>query len=204
MSEALITAFISAGAILSGAAIGASCSSYVSKQSTNRSIEVQNRIFQEDKRINEEHQKKIMFENANIIRLDICTAIFQSIRSLKAIVEENGRPIYIPLNNQYSKILVSLTEAFDLKEMSYIYQLYGIIEKINNDIKFLDYTDKNKYELLKIDYEIFLIKIYGSNYNQIMQNDIDTASFEQLIDNSIIKKGYKKSLIKLNNMCKNK
>lgn len=204
MSEALITAFISAGAILSGAAIGASCSSYVSKQSTNRSIEVQNRIFQEDKRINEEHQKKMMFENANIIRLDICTAIFQSIRSLKAIVEENGRPIYIPLNNQYSKILASLTEAFDLKEMSYIYQLYGIIEKINNDIKFLDYTDKNKYELLKIDYEIFLIKIYGSNYNQIMQNDIDTVSFEQLIDNCIIKKGYRKSLIKLNNMCKNK
>jgi hypothetical protein len=204
MSEALVTAFISAAAILSGAAIGASCSFYISKKNTNKNIEVQNRIFEENKRINEECQKKSMLENANIIRLDICTAIFQSIRSFKSIVNNNGCPIYIPINNQYSKILVSLIDNFDLKEMSYIYQLYGIIEKINYDIKLLDYTDSEKYELLKVDYEIFLKKIYGNNFSQIMQSELDYISFEDLIDNEIIRKGYRNSLLKLNNICKRK
>lgn len=202
MSEALITAFISAGAILSGAVIGACCSSYISKRATNRSIEVQNKIFEEDKLIQIKHRKKVIYENANIIRLDICTAIFQSIRSLKLLADSAGYPIYIPVNKEYSRILVSLSEVFDLKEMSYIYQLYGILEKINNDIKLLDYTNKDKYKLIKIDYEIFLIKLYGDNFKDVMKGDIENFTYEQLIDNEIIKKGYRTSLLKLNTVCK--
>lgn len=204
MSEALVTACISAGAILSGAVIGAGCSFYISKHATNKKIEIQNKIFEEDKLIKGELQKKIIYENANIIRLDICTAIFQSIRSLKLIIEDKGYPIYIPVNKQYSKILASLNGVFDLKEMSYIYQLYGIIEKINNDVRMLDYTQKNKYKMLKIDYEMLLIKLYGEKFIYIMENDIEKITYEQLIDNEFIKNGYKISLMRLNNICNRK
>lgn len=200
MSEAFIAAIISAAAILSGAIIGAICSSIISKKNTNKSIEVQNKILQENKAYKEKAQKKILCENVNQVRLDICTALFQSIRSLRLAAEVNEYPMYIPVNNDYSKLIIALSEAFDLREMSYIYQLYGIIEKINYDIKNLDYTNIKNYELIVIDFKIFLRKLYGENMSEVLLIDIDKVTYEELIDNKLIKSGYRVILNKLNSI----
>jgi hypothetical protein len=60
-------------------------------------------------------------EYAGITRLDICNVLFQSIRGLKNIDEEDNKFIYpIPINNSYSTTVASLEEYFELKELSYI------------------------------------------------------------------------------------
>lgn len=200
MSEAFVTAIISAAAILSGAIIGAICSFVISRKNTSRNIEVQNKILNENKAYKEKIQNKILYENVNLVRLDICTAIFQSVRSLKSASEHNEYPIYIPVNKDYSKIIVSLGEIFNLREMSYIYQLYGIIEKINYDIKNLDYTNTKAYQLIIIDFKIFLRKLYGENLSLILSIDIENVTYEQLIDNELIKMGYRVILNRLNNI----
>lgn len=195
---------ISATAIIGGALIGALFSYLIAKSTTNKSLKVQNDIFNESRKLEENIRKKNTFQYSNILQLDICTAIFQSIRSVRNIKssDEDKYPIYIPVNTQYSKAIAFLTDNFDLREMSYLYQLYGIIEKINYDIKKLNYKDKKDYESIRIDYEIFLEKLYGENMSKILALDVDNGiTYYELINNDFIKDGYKVVLGKLNEIC---
>ncbi|MDP4144411.1 MAG: hypothetical protein Q8936_08010 [Bacillota bacterium] len=203
MPESIITAMISAVAILTGAVIGAVCSWLINRNTTNRNIETQTRIVMENRELEESIRCKKLCQNANVIRLDICTAIFQSIRGINNItIVSNGEyPLYIPINSEYPRAIASLTITMDLKEISYLYQLYGVIEKINHDIKNLNYTDKNSYELIKIDYEIFLKKLYGANFGKVVKQPIDNMSYYEMYDNDLIKEGYRKVLKQLDGIC---
>lgn len=204
MSKLFLREMISATAIIGGTLIGAVCSYLIAKSTTNKSTKVQNEIFNESRKLEENIRRKNTCQYANILQLDICTAIFQSIRSIRNIesIEFNKYPIYIPVNTQYSKAIAFLTDDFNLREMSYLYQLYGIIEKINYDIKNLDYRNIKDYESIKIDYEIFLEKLYGKNIEAILKLDIDNGiTYEELISNNFIKDGYKIVLQKLNKIC---
>ena len=63
---------------------------------------------------------------------------------LKEFDYKNKISIYpIPMNSNYARAIVALAKEFSLKEMSYIYQLYGIIEKLNNDTKGYHYDEKH-------------------------------------------------------------
>ncbi|MDF2503693.1 hypothetical protein [Clostridium sp.] len=203
MPKAFLREIISATAIISGAIIGAICSYLIAKSTTNKSVRVQNEIFNESRKLEDNIRRKNTCQYANILQLDICTAIFQSIRSIRNIEsnDENKYPIYIPVNTQYSKAIVFLTDNFNLREMSYLYQLYGIIEKINYDIKDLNYNNNKDYKSIKIDYEIFLEKLYGENMSIILNLDVDDGvTYHQLVSNEFIKEGYKIVLQKLNKM----
>lgn len=204
MPKVFYREIISATAIIGGTLIGAICSYLIAKSTTNKSTKVQNEIFNESRKLEDNIRRKNTCQYANILQLDICTAIFQSIRSIKNIKsnEVDKYPIYIPVNTQYSKAIAFLTDDFNLREMSYLYQLYGIIEKINYDIKKLDYKKYRDYDSIKIDYEIFLQKLYGENMEAILKLDLDNdISYEELISNNFIKSGYKIVLQKLNKIC---
>jgi hypothetical protein len=83
--------------------------------------------------------------------------------------------------------------------MSYIYQLYGIIQKLNNDTKEYHYDEKY-YFLIKEDYEMFIKKLYGTNFLKALDFDVDKVTYKNLYDNEIIKPGYKNVLIKLDSI----
>ncbi|MCY6356531.1 hypothetical protein [Clostridium sp. ZS2-4] len=191
--EKFLTTAISAAAILTGTIIGSIWSGLIAKK--NR--EVENKIVEDNKKCNNLEKINKMCENINIIRLDICNAIFQSIRTLKYYNEANNENKYpIPINKDYSRVVASITSRFDLKEMSYIYQLYAIIETLNKHMKNLNYNDDG-YNLIKKDCELFLKKLYGKNFHKILQVDIETVSYEQLYNNEFIKLGYREVLKKL-------
>ncbi|MBU3092698.1 hypothetical protein K2F40_10890 [Clostridium sp. CM028] len=194
----LINPIISSVSIIIGAILGGVFSWFINKNSTNIAIERESKI----EKANREHQKQSkslrLSEYAAIIQLDICTTLFQSLRMLKEIDDKNKISIYpIPMNFKYAEAIVALDKIFSLKEMSYIYQLYGIIEKLNNDIKGY-HCDEIHYTLIKGDFETFIKKIYGNNFSKALAFDIDKATYENLYDNEIIKPGYKNVLIKLN------
>lgn len=198
--QGILTTVISTSAILVSALIGGVCSWFVTKNATCKQIQQQIK-FMEDTKKREEYTKEIKIcKYANIIRLDICTALFQSIRALKFNGDECDK-FPIPIDREFSKAVVSLTEKFDLKEISYIYQLYGIIEKLNDDIRKLDYYDKETYKVIKQDYIILLKKLYGLNSDKVLNMDIDKVTFEELYDNSFIKVGYRNVLKKLEDIC---
>ncbi|KOA21506.1 hypothetical protein CLHOM_01770 [Clostridium homopropionicum DSM 5847] len=204
--DKFITPMISATAVIIGSLIGATCSWITMKHSIKENMNVENKIVEDNRKYEEIQKMSKICENINIIRLDICTAIFQSIRNLNDFSKENYLSMNpILLNRDYSKIVASLTNRFDLKEMSYIYQLYGIIEIINEHIKNYKLNDNNSYNLIIRDCELLLHKIYGDNYKSILKMDIDKIKYEQLYDNQIIKIGYKKILKKLDeNVCTDK
>ncbi|MBZ9607995.1 hypothetical protein G9F73_009275 [Clostridium estertheticum] len=194
----LINPIISSVSIIIGAILGGVFSWFINKNSTNIAIERESKI----EKANRDHQKQSkslrLSEYAAIIQLDICTTLFQSLRMLKEIDGKNKISIYpIPMNFKYAEAIVALDKIFSLKEMSYIYQLYGIIEKLNNDIKGY-HCDEIHYTLIKGDFETFIKKIYGNNFSKALAFDIDKATYENLYDNEIIKPGYKNVLIKLN------
>nr|WP_272507459.1 hypothetical protein [Clostridium aestuarii] len=198
ISEQFIIPIISASAIILGSLIGALCSWLTTKYCTYKNIEVENKIVEDNRKYEKEDKINKFYENVNIIRLDICTAMFQSIRTLKCFDQKKIINKYpIPINKEYSKMVAALSSEFDLKEMSYIYQLYGIIEVLNEHIKDLSYGDKDGCNLIKKDCELFLKKLYGENYPRILNYDIDKLSYKELYNNEFIKIGYKNTLKKL-------
>lgn len=200
ISSTTLHSLISAAAIIAGSIVGGICSWIVTKKSMCRTEKVQNMMAEENRKYEEAAKLKKICENASIIRLDICTALFQCIRSLKdPNIENNIYPI--PLNSEYSRAVASLEGKFSLKELSYIYQLYAIIEKLNTDIKSANiYHDLIGSYVLK-DYEMLLRKIYGENYKYIINIDIDNASYNELYENEFIKLGYREVLKRLDCIC---
>lgn len=198
IQQEFITPIISATAVIVGSLIGAMCTWITTNHSTIKSIEVENKIV-EDGRKHEEMEKLLkLCENINIIRLDICTSLFQSIRTLKQLNSEDFINRYpIPINRDYSRVVASLTGKFGLKELSYIYQAYGIIETLNKHINELRFNDKEGYDLIRMDCELLLRKFYGVNCKKVVEMDIDKISYENLYNNNFMKEGYKKVLKKL-------
>ncbi|ATD55156.1 hypothetical protein [Clostridium chauvoei] len=200
MSDNVITTIISASAIVSGSLIGAIFSYYISKKTTSKSIKEQYRIQEANREYEEKYKIKEKCTYANVVRLDICTAIFQSIRSLQN--KENISYLYIlPISKEYQKAVASLSDKYSLKELSYIYQLYGIIEKVNKDIYNWTYDNVEGYKMIKRGFLDILKKLYGENYKKILKIEIDKLSYEDLYNNDLIKEGYKEVLMTLDNLC---
>lgn len=203
--EQLFASTISTIAIISGAIIGGICSWIVNKKSICRTEEIQHKILEDRIKYEENIRLRDIRENAGLISLDICTAIFQSIRSMQAQTLQSRSDIYpIPVHSEYSSSLISLRDYLDLKELSYIYQLYGIIDKLNHDIKNHNYMNKEKYNLIMKDYEMLITKLYGGNINDILNVDIDIMTYDAIYNNNLIKAGYKNILAKLENISKEK
>jgi len=201
ISTELITPLISATAILLGTLVGGVCSWFVTKKNTTRNIRMQHKLVEDSRKYEEDKKLDKVCQYANIIRLDICTALFQSIRMLKDD-KDNKRIVYpIPINSEYSTAVASLTGFYDIKEMSYIHQLYGIIEKLNNDIMKYSYIDNELYEAIKNDHKLFIEKLYGINKDKILYVNIDETSYTDLYKNDYIKEGYQKVLTKLDKTC---
>ena len=202
MNDNLITTLISGSAIIIGSLIGASFSWIINKKITSKSIKEQYKLQEVNRQYEERYKIKELYTYANIIRLDICTAIFQSIRSLQ---NENGMSyIYIlPISKEYQKAVASLSDKYNLKDLSYIYQLYGIIEKVNKDVYELKYGDVEGYKNVIQGLTDILIKLYGENYIKIINTDIDKLSYEDLYNNDLIKEGFKNVLIILEHLCYN-
>lgn len=200
--EHLITTVISASAIIIGTLIGAWFSWIISKKNTSKSIEEQYKILERNRAYEERWKRKELCKDANSVRLDICTAIFQSIRTLKEFREGSlDRPYPIPINKDYSCSVSILSGHYALKEISYIYQLYGFIEKLNYDILNSNFlTTESKEKLIPI-YEDILKSIYGTNYKKILTIDVDKVSYEQIYNNAYIKDGFRKVLEKLDKLC---
>lgn len=193
---------ISSVSIMMGAIIGGLFSWIVTKKSTDKTIEVQNKIVEDNRKYAENVRLKRSREYANIIRLDICTALFNSIRILKNSDGEKDAEIYpIPMDREYSGGVAYLKNDFGLKEMSYIYQLYGIIEKLNRDTNNFNYYDDKSYDMVNMDCRMFVGKLFGENITKILEVDIDKISYEDLYYNNLTKVGYKETLRKLDDIC---
>jgi len=193
----LLNPLISSVSIIIGAILGGIFSWFINKNSTSMAIETQIKIEKATREYQEQTKALRISGYATIIRLDICTTLFQSLRMLKEFNSKNNIRIYpIPMNFNYAEAIVALSKIFSLKEMSYIYQLYGIIEKLNNDTKGYHYDEKH-YTLIKEDYEMFVKKLYGNNFIKALEFDIEIVTYEKLYNNEIIKLGYKNVLMKL-------
>lgn len=191
---------ISSVSIIIGAILGGIFSWLINRNYTGKAIQTQSRIEKSKREYQEQNKVSKLNEYSTTIQLDICTALFQSLRMLKESDNVNKIIIYpISMNYNYAEAIVRLTDIFDLKEMSYIYQLYGIIEKLKNDIVSY-YYDEGHYILIKHDCEMLIKKLYGTNFSTALDFDIDKLTYENLYDNEIIKLGYKNVLLKLNSI----
>ena len=107
----------------------------------------------------------------------------------------------LPINKNYSASVASLSDKYSLKELSYLYQLYGIIEKVNRDIYSWNTSDNYAYERVKKGFNCILYKIYGDNVDKILKVDADKISYNELYNNEYIRESYKNLLSKLDDLC---
>jgi len=201
LKEPVLMTIISATAIITGSILGGMCSWIITKKSLGKNEEIQNKIAEKTIKFQKDKEAEIVKENATIIRLDICTVLFQSVKTLRNSDNYKEKLYTIPMNHDYSRAVASLQKNFKLRELSYLYQLYGIIEKLNYDIRNLKYFNDEDYKLIIKDYEILLQSLYGDNYKEVLKLNIETVSYEELWDNDYVKLGYKNVLDKLNRIC---
>ena len=107
----------------------------------------------------------------------------------------------MPLHKEYSLVVVSLSDKYTLQELSLIYQLYGIIEKVNRDIKVWKVGDNRAYDKVLKGFKSILYKIYKDNYEIILKVNPDMISYEELYNNEYINTDYKEVLKKLDKLC---
>ena len=201
MSTSVLTSLISAVSIIAGSLLGALCSYIISSKLYKRQNNDEILRIEENRKYEEKFKLKKICDNANIIRLDISTAIFERIRSIQNN-EENKKFLYLlPINKDYSSAVASLNDNFNLKELSVIYQLYGIIEKVNRDIYNWKLGDEEAYKNVQVGFLSILFKIYGDNYKKLMLVDTNTVSYDELYKNNLINSSYKEVLLKLDDLC---
>lgn len=194
---------ISAIAIIIGSLIGAFFSWIISKKTTLKNIEEQYKILERNMVYEETCKKDEVCKQANIVRLDICTALFQSIRAIKEYTLNEEKNIYpIPINKSYSYSVATLSNYYSLQDISYIYQLYSFIESMNSHLMYKNFLKEEfkEKELINI-YKQFIEKVYGENCNEILKLHVDNISYEDLYKNNYIKEGYKNALEKLDKLC---
>ena len=193
---ALVTALISAGGLVLGSVIGAICSIFINKVSLHEQV----RIQRENLNYQENCNAKEKYINANIIRLDFCNAIYQSVRVLQNM--DNYEVSYsIPMYKDYHKIIATLCDEYSLKELSYIYQFYGILEINSKKIEGSNSKDLNDKIVIQNSFKNILIKLYGENYIKLLSKNIDCLSFNELYCDSLMKKGYRDILKSLDVIC---
>lgn len=196
MPIALVTALISAGGLVLGSVIGAICSWFISKFSLNEQkiIQKENLSYQQQCKCQEK------YINASIIRLDFCNAIYQSIRYLQ---KEKKYIFYssIPIYKEYNKVIASLCSEYSLKELSYIYQLYGVLEESSKIVEYHCNRDSSDNIIVRNSYKNILEKIYGDNYLKILSKNINDISYEELYSDCLMKEGYRNILKSLDEIC---
>ncbi|WP_195999377.1 hypothetical protein [Clostridium sp. 1001271B_151109_B4] len=193
---ALVTALISAGGLVLGSVIGAICSIFINKVSLHEQVKIQ----RENLNYQENCSAREKYINANIIRLDFCNAIYQSVRSLQKM-DSYEVSYSIPMYKDYHKIIASLCGEYSLKELSYIYQFYGVLEMNSKKIESLNSKDLNDRIIVQNSFKNILIKLYGENYIKLLSKNIDCLSFNELYSDSLMKKGYRDILKSLDVIC---
>ncbi len=197
----VITSIISAISILAGSLVGAFCSYIISKKMYDVQVKEEHQTIEDNRRYEESYRAKELSKNANVLRLDIATALFQSIRSLRNNDEEKKYLYLLPINKNYSEAVANLCENYSLEELSYIYQLYGIIEKVNRDIYSWSIGDEDAYYKVTAGFKSILYKIYDGNYEKVLKIDPDNICYEELYKNDYIISPYKSLFLKLDKLC---
>ncbi len=198
----LINTFISAGAIIIGTLLGAYCTWIITLKNTRIHLSEQKKILYENISYDKEYQRKKLCEYANIIRLDICTAIYQSLRAVKRHDEGvEAHLIIIPINERYSTVIAPLSSRYKLEELSYIYQLYAAIESINKVILYgLGNDGDIKHRLIK-SYLLFLERLYGDEVEKVAALNLESISYYELYNLKEIDEKYRSILLKLDRLC---
>ena len=197
----IVTSIISAVSVLSGSLIGAFCSWLINKKMYSKQFTDEEKFQKENLFYKERCRAEKLCNNANILRLDIATAIYQSIRILRN-EDISKRYLYLlPICRYYSNAVASLSNSYTLQETSNVYQLYGIIEKVNRDIYIWNTGDDISLDKIKAGFVSILMHIYDVNYKEILKVDPNEISYEDLYKNDFIKTEFKEFLVKLDELC---
>ena len=197
----IVTSIISAVSVLSGSLIGAFCSWLINKKIYSKQFIDEENFQKENLFYKERCRAEKLCNNANILRLDIATAIYQSIRMLKNEDISKSYLYLLPICRYYSNAVTSLSNRYTLQETSNVYQLYGIIEKVNRDIYIWSIGDDISLEKIKAGFVSILMHIYDVNYKEILKVDPNEISYEDLYKNDFIKIEFKEFLEKLDKLC---
>lgn len=201
MKIQIVTSIISAISIIFGSLVGAFCSYKIQLNIYNKQSENNYKTLNDNREYEKFHKSLEMSQNANKIRLDIANTLFQGIRCIQNTCEIQKTLYMLPINKDYQNIIASLSHLFDLKELSYIYQLYAIIDKVNKDFYEIDLEDKSSYKKIKLSLINILYKIYGDNYEKVLLLDPDKLTYKELYNNNYILEPYFNTLQKLDFFC---
>ena len=88
-----------------------------------------------------------------------------------------------------------------MKELSYIYQLYGVLEESSKIVEYHWNRGSSDNIIVRNSYKNILEKIYGDNYLKILSKNIDDISYKELYSDCLMKEGYRKILKSLDEIC---
>lgn len=189
MDNSILSAIIGFIGAIIGALIGGKYTERVSKSN----IEAQNKALDENKLQQSIKEKEFCISSSKIIYLDLLTALHEGFRFLKT----KKSPALLPLNNEYSKALVLISNNFRAEELILLNKLFGIIEKIRYDILNTNYA-ANKFTNIEHDYTLLEEEVFKEKYSEILSYDVIMITKDYLITQ--LSKNYKIIFQKLNEL----
>lgn len=200
MNNQILTSLISAISIITGSLLGAFSTYIISDKMYKKECLDNDKKEKISRLYHSRIRNKIICDNVCQIRLDIANSIYQSIRNIRNNTNSNTKNIsyLIPISKNYGSIIASLNHLFSLKELSDIYQLYAIIDKVSISMK----SDKLNDNDLLSGFISILYKIYGNNYNKIIQLDPDTVEYNKLISTNYVTHSFNSIFYKIEKYCK--
>lgn len=159
---------------------------------TQRNIDEQNKVIEESKHIQALAEIKLIRVKSRIVYNDILNACHEGFMYLKS----KNQPTLISINYNYSEDVMFLYNRFTQEELTLIYNIYGMLEKIRHDILKSDYST-GRFLDVQFDFSMLVNTIFKDKYEKIINFTPTHITKDFLLDN--MNSEYKIIFTKLNN-----
>ncbi len=191
----IVAAFIGVFGSIIGGVLVSILTNRTTKKVTERNLNEQRLVIEDSKRIQETKEKELIKIKAIITYNDIINACFEGFIYLKKGKNISiSAPNLITINKNYSDDVAVISKLLSIKEISLVFNLYGMIEKIRNDILRSNYLTSTFSDVEK-DYEMLVQTVFKDKYDDISKLDADYITNNFLLES--MNSEYKRIFAKL-------
>ena len=151
--------------------------------------------------LNNLHYSKTFINNYFGTSKDLVHMDGLSLHSIKNLMNEEMYSYEYKANESNDYFFIIKNHDYSLKELSYIYQLYGVLEECSKMVEFYWKSGSPDNIAVRNSYKNVLEKIYGDNYLKILSKNIDDISYKELYSDCLMKEGYRNILKSLDEIC---
>lgn len=178
----IVAAFIGVAGSVIGGFIASLLTNKTTKNVTQKNIDAQNRVLNENKSLQALEEQNKMKIRALVTYNDILNSCYEGLQFLKNNMKSSiVGPSPISINKNYTEDVSFLSSILTMEEVVLVFNLYGLLEKIRNDIIKSDYAKGNFFDV-EYDYRMLVEIVFKDKFKEIENRDSRMITKDYLLD----------------------